>query len=96
MLHILLVRYTVPEAEVAPHVPAHVAHLERHHADGTFLASGQTVPAELGGAILAVGDRARIEEIAAADPFAQAGVARYDIVTIDAGRAHPALRALLG
>ncbi|MCK2212570.1 YciI family protein [Actinomadura sp. ATCC 31491] len=95
MVHVLLVRYTVPVAEVAPHVPGHVAYLERRHADGTFLLSGQTVPDDLGGVILAVGDREHVEKAAAEDPFAVAGVAAYEIVTVEAGRAGAALRALL-
>ncbi|MEU6725752.1 YciI family protein [Nonomuraea wenchangensis] len=96
VLHVLLVRYTAPPAEVAPHVPGHVAYLRRWHADGMFLLSGQTVPDDLGGVILAVGDRERVERAAAEDPFAVAGVAAYDIVTVEAGRADARLRALLG
>jgi uncharacterized protein YciI len=95
MLHVLLVRYTAPLDEVTPHVPGHVAYLERHHADGTFLLSGQTVPDDLGGVILATGPRERVERVAAGDPFAVAGVAAYEIVTVDPGRLHEDLRELL-
>ena len=95
MLHVLLVRYTAPIDEVAPHVPGHVAYLERAHADGTFLLSGQTVPDDVGGVILAAGSRERVEKVAAGDPFAVAGVAAYEIVTVDPGRVHDGLRELL-
>ncbi|AQZ69296.1 unnamed protein product [[Actinomadura] parvosata subsp. kistnae] len=95
MLHVLLVRYTVPADQVTPHVPGHVAYLERHHADGTFLLSGQTVPDDLGGVILATGPRERVERVAAEDPFAVAGVAAYEIVSVDPGRLHEELRGLL-
>ncbi|WP_433433371.1 YciI family protein [Nonomuraea sp. CA-141351] len=95
MLHVLLVRYTAPIDQVTPHVPGHVAYLERWHADGTFLLSGQTVPDSIGGVILAVGPREHVEKAAAEDPFAVAGVAEYEIVTVDPGRVRDDLRALL-
>ncbi|XVQ14442.1 YciI family protein [Spirillospora sp. CA-255316] len=96
-LHLLIVRYTGTEEAAEPYFREHAAYLDRHHAAGTFLASGQTVPAAQGGAIVARGiDRAEIEEITAQDPFVRAGVAAYTIVTIDAGRVHPGLAALLG
>ncbi|SEG93200.1 Uncharacterized conserved protein YciI, contains a putative active-site phosphohistidine [Nonomuraea solani] len=96
MLHVLLVRYTAPIDQVSPHVPGHVTYLERRHADGTFLLSGQTVPGDLGGVILAVGPREHVERVAAEDPFAVAGVAAYEIVTVEPGRIRDDLRALLG
>jgi uncharacterized protein YciI len=96
-LHILRLRYRGAEEEAAPHVPAHAAYLDRHHRAGTFLASGQTVPSEQGGAIIARGtDRAEIEKIAENDPFVCAGVAEYEIITVDVGRIHPALAGLVG
>ena len=96
MMHVLLVRYTVPIDQVAPHVPGHVAYLERRHADGTFLLSGQTVPDDLGGVILARGTREHVEKVAREDPFAVAGVAAYEIVTVDpGGRIHDTLRGLI-
>ncbi|MEV0378720.1 YciI family protein [Nonomuraea sp. NPDC050643] len=96
MLHVLLVRYTAPPDQVTPHVPGHVAYLERRHADGTFLLSGQTVPDSVGGVILAVGSREHVERVAAEDPFAVAGVAAYEIVTVEPGRLDDDLRKLLG
>ncbi|PZG01571.1 YciI family protein [Nonomuraea aridisoli] len=95
MLHVLMVRYTAPLDDVTPHVPGHVAYLERRHADGTFLLSGQTVPDDIGGVILAVGSREHVEKAAAEDPFAVAGVATYEIVTVDPGRMNDELRRLL-
>lgn len=90
------VRYTGTEADAAPFVAAHVEYLRRHHADGTFLVSGQTVPSSDGGAIVAHGvDRETIEAIAARDPFVVAGVAQYSITTMIAGRVHPGLADLL-
>jgi uncharacterized protein YciI len=97
MLHLLLLQYTASEQEAAPFVAAHVDFLERHHRDGTFLVSGQTVPSAQGGAIVAGGiDRSAVERITAEDPFVVAGVARYAVTTIDPGRVHPALADVLG
>ncbi len=96
MLPVLRVHYTGTEADAAPFVAAHVEYLQRHHADGTFLVSGQTVPSAEGGAIVARGvDRETIEVIAARDPFVVAGVAQYSITTVAAGRVHLGLAAVL-
>ncbi|MBN6057315.1 hypothetical protein JYK22_35655, partial [Nonomuraea sp. RK-328] len=96
MLHLLFLQYTASEREAEPYVAAHVEFLERHHRDGMFLLSGQTVPSALGGAIVAYGvDRVTAERMAAEDPFVVAGVAEYTVTTIDVGRVHPALAAVL-
>jgi uncharacterized protein YciI len=97
VIHVLILRYTVPAAEAEPHVPGHAEFVERHHADGTFVLSGQTVPEETGGVIMALGmDRAAIEQVAAADPFVTAGVGSYEIITMTPGQAHPDLEQVLG
>lgn len=97
MLHLLVLRYRMSEHDAGPHIAEHVRYLERHHKAGTFLISGQTIPSNEGGAILARGvDRATVERITAEDPFVQAGVATYTVTTIDPGRVHPTLAALLG
>jgi uncharacterized protein YciI len=97
VLHVLILRYTVPEAEAEPHVPGHVDFLQRHHADGTFVFSGQTVPREIGGVILATGlDRSAVEKITAADPLVAAGVGSYEIITVTPDRVHPDLAEVLG
>ncbi|MFB4320467.1 YciI family protein [Actinomadura sp. 21ATH] len=95
-MHLLIVEYTGTEQAAEPYFRDHAAYLDRHHRAGTFLVSGQTVPTELGGAIVAHGvDRAEIERITSEDPFVQAGVATYRIVTIAPGRSHPVLKPLL-
>lgn len=95
-LHLLSLRYTTSEGEAEPFVAAHIDFLERHHRDGTFLVSGQTVPSAQGGAIVAAGiGRAAAERITAEDPFVVAGVAEYTITTINPARTHPALAGVL-
>lgn len=96
MLHVLRLTYTRSEADAAPFIPGHVAYLERHHASGVFLASGQTVPTTDGGAIIARGvDRETVEAITAEDPFVTSGVGAYTITTIAPGRLHSALAPLV-
>jgi uncharacterized protein YciI len=96
VLHVLILRYTVPEMEAEPHVPDHVEFLQRHHADGTFVFSGQTVPQEIGGVILATGvDRSAIEKVAATDPLVAAGVGSYEIITVTPDRVHSDLAEVL-
>ncbi|WP_197322134.1 YciI family protein [Saccharomonospora sp. NB11] len=96
VLHVLHLHYTGTEAAAAPFVTAHVDYLRRYHDAGTFLVSGQTVPTSDGGVIVAGGvDREAVEAITRTDPFVIAGVGRYSITTITAGRTHPALAELL-
>jgi uncharacterized protein YciI len=56
----------------------HAEWLKAGYAAGVFLASGRKVPRN-GGVILARGERAALEARLAADPFALAGLARYEI-----------------
>ncbi|MFJ4675226.1 MULTISPECIES: YciI family protein [Kitasatospora] len=92
-MFILELTYTAPLERVDALLPAHVAWLERHYADGAFLASGRKVPRD-GGVILAVApDRAAVEAIAATDPFVPAGVAEYRITEFLATTTAPALAA---
>ncbi|NBE56309.1 YciI family protein [Streptomyces boluensis] len=78
-MFVLELTYTAPIEAVEAELEAHVEWLDRHFADGTFLASGRKNPRD-GGVILAVGDdRATVEKIAAADPFTVAGVCEYRV-----------------
>ncbi|BAK75234.1 YCII-related protein [Pseudogulbenkiania sp. NH8B] len=77
-MFIVSLSYTAPLAAVDALLDAHVAWLQRGYADGAFLASGRKVPRN-GGVILARGERAALEQRLAEDPFAQAGLAQYDI-----------------
>ncbi|RSO34806.1 hypothetical protein DMH15_20545 [Streptomyces sp. WAC 06725] len=96
MLHLLFLHYVGSEQDASPFVEGHVAYLEQHHRDGTFLVSGQTVPAAIGGAIIAHGvDRGTIEQITEQDPFVAHGVAKYTITTITPGRVHASLADVL-
>ncbi|WP_405008064.1 YciI family protein [Kitasatospora purpeofusca] len=78
-MFVLELTYTVPLDRIDARLPDHVAWLDRHYADGTFLASGRKVPRD-GGIILAVGeDRAVIEALVRTDPFSVEGLAAYTV-----------------
>jgi uncharacterized protein YciI len=70
---------------------AHLEWLDACYEEGVFIASGRKNPRD-GGVILAAGaDRARVEELAASDPFTVAGVCEYRITEFFATRTAPEL-----
>ncbi|WP_055698724.1 MULTISPECIES: YciI family protein [Streptomyces] len=92
-MFILELTYTAPVAAVDEHLAAHVAWLDAQYEAGVFIASGRKNPRD-GGVIIAVADdRARIEEITAADPFTVAGVCAYRVTEFFATKTAPELAA---
>jgi uncharacterized protein YciI len=90
-MFVLELTYTAPVERVDELLEAHVAWLDALYEDGVFIASGRKNPRD-GGVILAVGDdRARIEKIAAADPFTVGGVCEYRITEFIATKTAPEL-----
>ncbi|MFD6492162.1 YciI family protein [Streptomyces sp. NPDC059944] len=94
-MFVLELTYTAPLEAVDAVLDAHVAWLDEQYASGSFLASGRKNPRD-GGVILAVAeDRARIEEIAAGDPFVTAGVCAYRVTEFVATKTAPGLERYL-
>lgn len=92
-MFVLELTYTAPLEAVDAVLPAHVAWLDEQYERGVFLASGRKNPRD-GGVIIAVaGDRARIEEITAEDPFVTAGVCAYRVTEFTVTKTAPALEA---
>ncbi|MBT2392405.1 YciI family protein [Streptomyces sp. ISL-1] len=90
-MFVLELTYTAPVERVDELLEAHVAWLDALYEEGVFIASGRKNPRD-GGVILAVGDdRARIEQIAAADPFTVGGVCVYRITEFIATKTAPEL-----
>lgn len=90
-MFVLELTYTAPLEDVDAALPAHRAWLDEQYQKGHFLASGRKEPRD-GGVILAVADdRARIEEIAAGDPFVAAGVCEYRVTEFRATKTAPEL-----
>jgi uncharacterized protein YciI len=92
-MFVLELTYTAPLEAVDTVLEAHVAWLDEQYERGVFLASGRKNPRDGGVIIAAAGDRARIEEIAAGDPFVTAGVCAYRITEFVATKTAPALEA---
>jgi uncharacterized protein YciI len=93
---VLLVNYLVPLERIDELRPRHVAYLQRHYADGTFLVSGRQRP-PAGGVILARDvDRAQLERIIATDPYVTEGAAEYTIVEFGPTQVADEMRNALG
>jgi uncharacterized protein YciI len=74
----------------------HVNYLDRSHSSGMFLASGHTVVPDADiEVVLASGDRAEIEAVAAKDPLVRAGMAEWEILTVEPERVHEELEEAL-
>lgn len=90
MFHVLSLTYLQPDDVVDQTRPAHLAWLAEEVAAGRILLAGRT---ETQGAVLIAGDMSADEAdaVAAADPYTQARVARYDRVSFTAGFRAPGL-----
>lgn len=83
-MYAIILDYTVPLDQIDEHLAEHVAWLDQHYAEGTFLASGRREP-RTGGVILARDlPQDDLEAITATDPFAQHQLATHTLV-----RFHP-------
>ncbi|MEO3974655.1 YciI family protein [Streptomyces sp. CAU 1734] len=90
-MFVLELTYTAPVERADALMEAHLEWLNAHYESGVFIASGRKNPRD-GGVILAAGpDRARIEEIAASDPFTVNAVCAYRITEFHATRTAPGL-----
>lgn len=79
-MFIVSLTYIKPLEEVDRRLEAHVAYLQQEYAAGSFVASGRKVP-RTGGVILSsLKSRRALEAVLAKDPFAQAGIAEYEII----------------
>ncbi|MCS3426468.1 hypothetical protein [Leucobacter aridicollis] len=87
LMHILRLEYIGAESDAEQHIPGLIAYLECNHARGVSVVSGQTVPTEHGGVIVATGvSRHEIELISRTAPCVSSGVGRYTVTTFERGR----------
>ncbi|QNA88530.1 YciI family protein [Massilia sp. Dwa41.01b] len=78
-MFIVSLSYTAPLEEVDAHLAAHRDFLAAHYANGTFLMSGRKVPRDGGIIVANAPSRAALDAVLGEDPFARAGVARYEV-----------------
>ncbi|WP_337882039.1 YciI family protein [Chromobacterium haemolyticum] len=89
-MFIVSLSYIAPLSDIDALLEQHVAWLRQGYASGLLLASGRKTP-RTGGVILARGERAELEALLARDPFAVAGLARYEITEFHASMSAPEL-----
>ncbi|MER9305092.1 YciI family protein [Mesorhizobium sp. M0293] len=77
-MFVVSLNYKVPLTEIDRLQAAHVEWLKACYADGIFVASGAKKP-RTGGIIIAQCPREVLDARLAADPFAKAGAADYDV-----------------
>lgn len=94
-MFIVSLTYTVPLAEVDQHIAAHVDYLNKHYAQGHFLASGRKVPRTGGVIVSIVRSRDLLDEIIKEDPFYINGVATYEVTEFTVSMAHDDLQFLV-
>jgi uncharacterized protein YciI len=68
-----------PRAEVEKYLSGHIAFLERHYKQGTFMASGPKEPRD-GGIILVQADEATARKIMQEDPLCQHNISEYRFI----------------
>jgi len=95
-MFIVALTYVKPIEEIDPLMEGHMAWLKIQYDNGRFLASGRKVP-RTGGVIFAAKmDRAALDEILAADPFHQHGVARFEVTEVEISKAADQVTGLVG
>ena len=92
-MFIVSLSYIAPLEEIDAQLEHHVLWLKQCYADGLFLASGRKEP-RTGGIILARGERHVLQQRLAQDPFALAGLARYDMTEFHTSMTAAGLEAL--
>ncbi|WP_322044582.1 YciI family protein [Paraburkholderia sp. J67] len=85
-MYIVSLTYTASLDRIDDALPAHRTFLDTQFAAGHFIAAGPKLPRD-GGVIVASNmERARLDAILAADPFAQQGLAAYTVTEFKATR----------
>jgi len=95
-MFIIDIHYIAPIEEVDKHIDGHVAYLNKHIGNNTFIIAGRKVPRDGGILIANAGSKEEVEKIIAEDPFYQHKVAEMTITEFLHARHDPTLDELLG
>ncbi|QGZ60044.1 YciI family protein [Paraburkholderia acidiphila] len=90
-MYIVSLTYVAPLERIDDALPAHRAYLDTHFEAGKFIAAGPKMPRDGGVIIASHMPRERLDALLAADPFAQQGVASYEVTEFKATRLAPGL-----
>jgi uncharacterized protein YciI len=91
VFHVLTSTYLQPPDEIEQTRPAHLEFLENEVAAGRLLLAGRQSSGA--GGVLITGDLSAedVQDIVERDPYTQAGVARYDVVSFNGAVRAPGL-----
>ena len=95
-MHLILLSYVQPMAEVDRHLQAHREWLDAGYAAGAFVFSGPREPRTGGVILVRSDDPDEVARLVTFDPFHGAGVAAYEIVRFTATKYHPDFAGPLG
>jgi uncharacterized protein YciI len=94
-MFVVSIIYIVDLSDVDQHIEAHIAYLDKYYAAGNFIVSGRKEP-RTGGVILARAEsKMALDNILQEDPFAKAGIARYEVTEFIPTKMVSELKALL-
>ncbi|MCR8844645.1 YciI family protein [Paenibacillus sp. SC116] len=91
-MYLVEIRYTKAIDEVAQHLQAHLAFLDRYYAAGKFLLSGPFEPRDGGIIMIDIDDEDEVKRIISEDSFYQHQVTDYSLQRIRITRADACLK----
>jgi uncharacterized protein YciI len=91
---IIEITYKKSLSEVEKYLSTHNVFLEKHYAEGLFIASGAKIPRE-GGVIISHGDKNALIEIFKQDPFFQQEIADYRFIEFNPSKYNNIFKALI-
>ena len=90
-MYIVSLIYTATLERIDDALPAHRTYLDAQFEAGNFIAAGPKLPRDGGVEIASHMPRERLDALLAADPFAQQGLATYEVTEFKATRLAPGL-----
>lgn len=94
-MFIVSLTYICEMSQIEQYLDAHIEYLDRHYAEGVFIASGRKVPRN-GGVILAQArSRGELEAVLSQDPFNLHQLADYEITEFVPTKFVPELASLI-
>jgi uncharacterized protein YciI len=93
-MYLILLTYVKPLAEVEAVLEAHRAYLRDAPEASDIVLTGRKHSRDGGLVMLRAADRAAVDRFIAADPYALAGVAHFEVLGFDVAQVGPGLESL--